>query len=277
MTNRRSNNLKKYVPCGFKEGNLGQSPSNIRHFTDAWQIIVNLTRSHLTNASLRRYLPVASYAAPRAGLPGSLAGSITGAGQLWNQHSTLPFTRHCSISVDTGRASPLPGKEKLGPCIWTEAAQSSQEQTLPWAVPFSVSWLFEAKAHHVEELQLHHEFCVPAMLVSVFSEGMICWEPSFGRGWRRECAGKTKGRKPWGHWPLWTWRTWVKFPQRTVHLGTQCRQPPVLAEPAGGLLQNPLGGLCSPWSLSAALGTRVACECVRAGGVEDAVTERGVF
>ncbi|KAB0345947.1 hypothetical protein FD755_024399, partial [Muntiacus reevesi] len=27
-----------------------------------------------------------------------------------------------------------------------------------------------------------------------------------------------------------------------------------------------LGGLCSPWSLSTALGTWVACECVRAGG-----------
>ena len=27
-----------------------------------------------------------------------------------------------------------------------------------------------------------------------------------------------------------------------VHLGTQCRQPPVLAEPAGGLLLIPLGG-----------------------------------
>ena len=62
-----------------------------------------------------------------------------------------------------------------------------------------------------------------------------------------------------------------------VHLGTQCRQPPVLAEPAGGLLQTPLGGSCSPWSLSTALGARVACECVRAGGMEDAVAVKGVF
>ena len=59
--------------------------------------------------------------------------------------------------------------------------------------------------------------------------------------------------------------------------GHSAGSPPVLAEPAGGVLQVPLGGSCSPWSLSAALGTRVACECVRAGGVEDAVTERGVF
>ena len=52
---------------------------------------------------------------------------------------------------------------------------------------------------------------------------------------------------------------------------------PVLAEPAGGLLQTPLGGSCSPWSLSAALGTQAACECVRAGGMEDVVAEKGVF
>ena len=68
-----------------------------------------------------------------------------------------------------------------------------------------------------------------------------------------------------------------RSPSETVHLGTQCHQRPVLAEPAGGLLQTPLGGLCFPWSLSAALGTRAACECVRAGGMEDAVAVKGVF
>ena len=62
----------------------------------------------------------------------------------------------------------------------------------------------------------------------------------------------------------------------TVHLGTQCRQPPVLAEPTGGLLQTPLCGSCSRWSFSAALGTRAACECVRAGRVEDAGAVKGV-
>ena len=61
-------------------------------------------------------------------------------------------------------------------------------------------------------------------------------------------------------------------------MGTQCRQPPVLAEPAGGLLQTPLGGSWSPWSLSAALGTRAGCVCERAGGMEDAAAvERGVL
>ena len=43
--------------------------------------------------------PVVPYAAPRPGLPGSPAGSISRAGQLWNQHSTLSFSRHCSILV----------------------------------------------------------------------------------------------------------------------------------------------------------------------------------
>ena len=59
--------------------------------------------------------------------------------------------------------------------------------------------------------------------------------------------------------------------------GHSAVSPPVLAEPAGGLLQAPLGGSCSPWSLSAALGTRAGCECVRAGGMEDAVSVKGVF
>ena len=53
--------------------------------------------------------------------------------------------------------------------------------------------------------------------------------------------------------------------------------PPVLAEPGGGLLQIPLGGSCSPWPLSTALGTPEACEYVRARGMEDAVAKKRVF
>ena len=68
-----------------------------------------------------------------------------------------------------------------------------------------------------------------------------------------------------------------RSPSETVHLGTQSRQPRVLAEPAEGLLQNPLGGSCSPWPLSTPLGTWGACECVRAGGMEDTVAVKGVF
>ena len=59
--------------------------------------------------------------------------------------------------------------------------------------------------------------------------------------------------------------------------GQNAVSSPVLAEPAGGLLQTPLGGSCSSWSLRAALATQVACECVGAGGMEDTVAEKGVF
>ena len=59
--------------------------------------------------------------------------------------------------------------------------------------------------------------------------------------------------------------------------GQNAVSSPVLAEPAGGLLQTPLGGSCSPWPLGAAVGTQAACECVRAGGMEDAVAVKGVF
>ena len=66
-------------------------------------------------------------------------------------------------------------------------------------------------------------------------------------------------------------------PVRQSTWGHSALSPLVLAEPAGGLLQTPLGGSCFPWFLSAALGTRAACECVRAGGMEDAVAVKGVF
>ena len=59
--------------------------------------------------------------------------------------------------------------------------------------------------------------------------------------------------------------------------GHSAVSPPVLAEPARVLLQTPLGGSCSLWSLSAALGTQAACECVRPGGVEDAVAVKGML
>ena len=67
-----------------------------------------------------------------------------------------------------------------------------------------------------------------------------------------------------------------KSPRGQSTWGHSAVSPPVLAEPAGDLLQTPLGGLCSPWSLSAALGTWAACECVRAGRVEDAGAVKGV-
>ena len=66
-------------------------------------------------------------------------------------------------------------------------------------------------------------------------------------------------------------------PVRQSTWGHSAVSPPVLAEPAGGLLQTPLGGSCSPWPLSTAFGTQAGCECVRAGGKEDAVAVKGVF
>ena len=68
-----------------------------------------------------------------------------------------------------------------------------------------------------------------------------------------------------------------RFPRVQSTWGHSAGSPPVLTEPAGGLLQTPLGGSCSPWSLSTALGTQAACKCVRAGGMEDAVAVKGVF
>ena len=58
--------------------------------------------------------------------------------------------------------------------------------------------------------------------------------------------------------------------------GHSAISPHILAEPGQGLLQTHLGGSCSQWFLSAAVGTWVACECVRAGGMEDAGAVKGV-
>ena len=60
-----------------------------------------------------------------------------------------------------------------------------------------------------------------------------------------------------------------RFPRVQSTWGHSAGSLPVLTEPAGGLLQTPLGGSCS--------GTQVACKCVRAGGMEDAVAVKGVF
>ena len=68
-----------------------------------------------------------------------------------------------------------------------------------------------------------------------------------------------------------------RYPRGQSTWGHSTVSPPVLAEPAGGLLQARLGGSCSLWSLSAALGTQVGCEYVRTGGMDDAVSVKGVF
>ena len=121
------------------------------------------------------------------------------------------------------------------------------------------------------------------MLVSVLAVGVVCWlkgdlgSLALAEGGGGDVQGKLKAescevsnlhdpedpgsRSPRGQ------STW----------GHSAGSPPVLAEPAGGLLQTPRGGLCSPWSVSADLGTQAACECVRAGGMEDTVAVKGVF
>ena len=60
-----------------------------------------------------------------------------------------------------------------------------------------------------------------------------------------------------------------RSPRETVPTwGHSAISPSILAEPTQGLLQTHLGGLCSQWSLSSAIGTCVACECVNAGAVK---------
>ena len=62
-----------------------------------------------------------------------------------------------------------------------------------------------------------------------------------------------------------------RSPRETIPTwGHSAISPSILAEPTQGLLQTHLGGSCSQWSLSAPIGTWVACECVRAEGMEDA-------
>ena len=68
-----------------------------------------------------------------------------------------------------------------------------------------------------------------------------------------------------------------RSPRETVPTwGHSAISPSILAEPTQGLLQTHLGGLCSQWSLSSAIGTWVACECVKAEGMEDAGAVKGV-
>ena len=83
----------------------------------------------------------------------------------------INFTRSYLINafLEKGRhLCPSRGAE-LGPWIWAEAAQSSQEHPLPHGPgtpnPSSL-W---------GELQFHHEFCVPPILVSVPGCQRCCW------------------------------------------------------------------------------------------------------
>ena len=120
------------------------------------------------------------------------------------------------------------------------------------------------------------------MLVSILAVGVVCWlkgdlgSLALAEGGGEDVQGKLKTEScelSNLHDPE---DPGSKSPRGQSTWGQYC-QPPVLAEPAGGLLQAPLGGSCSPWSLSAALGAWAVCECVRAGGMEDAAAVKGVF
>ena len=121
------------------------------------------------------------------------------------------------------------------------------------------------------------------MLVSILAVGVVCWlkgdlgNLALAEGGGGDVQGKLKAESCEVsnlHDPEDPGSTSPRGQFTRVHSAVS---PPVLAEPAGGLLQNHLGGSCSPWSFSAALGTQVACECVRAGGMEDAVAKKRVF
>ena len=121
------------------------------------------------------------------------------------------------------------------------------------------------------------------MLVSVLAVGVLCWlkgdlgSLALAKGGGGDVQGKLKAESCEVSDPRDPEDPGSRPPVRQSTWGHSGVSPPVLAEPAGGLLQTPLGGSCSPWSLSAALGARAVCECVRAGGMEDAAAVKGVF
>ena len=122
------------------------------------------------------------------------------------------------------------------------------------------------------------------MVVSVLAVGVVCWLKGeswyhgFGGGWRRGCAGGNQRHK--------AVRSLTSVTLKILGQDPPEDSPPGDTVPAASLFwlsllevccRTPWVGSCSPWSLSAALGTQVACECVMEGGMEDAVAVKGVF
>ena len=134
-----------------------------------------------------------------------------------------------------------------------------------------------------EELQLHHEFMHPLCWFLSLVVGADSWlkgDPD-SLALEEGGGGNIQGKPEAESCEVIDLRDpedpGSRPPPEDSPPGDTVRSAPVLAEPAGGLLQTPLDGSCSPWPLRTALGTRVACECVRAGGMEDAVAVKGVF
>ena len=182
--------------------------------------------------------------------------------------------------------SPIPEEQDPGPCIWAGAARAPRAHN-SLGCSLSMGQVIQVRDPRGEELQLHHEswkIHAPSVLVSVLTVEVVCclkgvsWYPGIGRGSRRGCAGENQRLKAVRSVTSMTLKILGQDPPvRLSTWGHSAVSPPVLAEPAGGLLQTPLGGSCFLWSLSAALGTQAACEYVRAGGVEDAFAVKGVF
>ena len=218
---------------------MDQSPSNVRYFTGAQQIIVNLPRSYLINAFLRKDRCFSPSCGTEPGL------------SIWAEPARAP------------RGTPFPG--------------------LP-ALPYRPG--HSGQSPHGEELQLHHEswrICAPTVLVSILAVGVGCWlkgHPgilALAEGGERDVQGKPETESCEVSDLCDPKDPGSRSPREQFTWGHSAVSPPVRAEPAEGLLQNPLGGPCSLWPLSAALGTWAGCKCVRAGGMEDAVAEKGVF
>ena len=182
--------------------------------------------------------------------------------------------------------SPIPVEQDPGPFIWAGAARPPRAHH-SLGCSLSVGQVIQVKDPCGEELQLHHEswrIHAPSVLVSVLIVEVVCclkgvsWYPGISRESRRGCAGENQRQKAMRSVTSMTLKILGQDPPvRQSTWGHSAVIPLVRAEPAGGLLQTPLGGLCFPWSLSADLGTQAACERVRAGGMEDAVAIKGVF
>ena len=182
------------------------SPSNIRHFTDPQQVIVNLP------VTSDKWFPKKGSSTSCGTEPGALClGWICQSSQV----HTFPW------------AAPLP---------W---ARSPRPET-PWGgVP--------ASPRIVENPGTNHAGFCPDCGASLMAEGavLVSWH------WQRVEEGMWRANQRQKAVKSVTSMTLEVLGQnppvtQCCHLGTQCRQPPVLAEPAGVLLQTPLCGSCSP-------------------------------
>ena len=172
--------------------------------------------------------------------------------------------RDCHLSPSCGTE---PGALHLG-----GSCQSSQKHTLPWAAPSPLARSPGQSPPVGKSASFTLNSVHPPCWFLSLTVELACWlkgDPgslALAEGRGGDVQGKPETESCEVSDLCDPEDPGSRSPQRTVCMGTQCRQPPVLAEPAEGVLQTPPGGSCSPRSFSAALGTRAGCECVRAGG-----------